>query len=41
MNTCFRRIGDLFEFLPEREAPPASQLKSPGTDQPDKLDAAE
>ena len=31
----------LFGFLPVREAPPASHAETPGTDQPDKLDAAE
>ena len=31
----------LFEFLPKREEPPASQDNHPGADDPNKLDAAE
>ena|ERR1700722_11045812 len=31
----------LFEFLPQRDVPPASQDNQPGIDNPDKLDAAE
>jgi hypothetical protein len=48
-RTMFRLLDEytrpheryLFEFLPKRDLPPATQDNQPGADEPDKLNAAE